>query len=121
VEGIASLPFETQEFLRNERRPRVALCPGHASPSPARARGSRLMKVKIDTRPLLIVILSRWWRFLVFILIGYALYHFYQQPPPEGLSVQGFRALTVFLACLILWVTRLLPLAVTGLFAMVAA
>jgi sodium-dependent dicarboxylate transporter 2/3/5 len=79
------------------------------------------MKVKIDTRPLLIVILSRWWRFLVFILLGYSLYHFYQQQPPEGLSVQGFRALTVFLACLILWVTRLLPLAVTGLFAMVAA
>jgi sodium-dependent dicarboxylate transporter 2/3/5 len=79
------------------------------------------MQVKIDTRPLPIVILSRWWRFLVFILLGYALYHFYQQPPPEGLSVQGFRALTIFLACLILWVTRLLPLAVTGLFAMVAA
>jgi sodium-dependent dicarboxylate transporter 2/3/5 len=78
------------------------------------------MNVKIDTRPLLIVILARWWRFLVFIVLGYALYHFYGQEPPTGLSVQGFRALIVFLACLVLWVTRLLPLAVTGLFAMVA-
>ena len=55
------------------------------------------MQVKIDTRPLPIVILSRWWRFPVFALVSYSLYHFYQQPPPEGLSVAGFRALIVFL------------------------
>jgi sodium-dependent dicarboxylate transporter 2/3/5 len=36
------------------------------------------------------------------------------------LSVQGFRALVVFLTCLTLWVTHLLPLPVTGLFALVA-
>jgi len=78
------------------------------------------MQVKIDTRPLPIVILSRWWRFPVFILMGYALYYFHEQAPPEGLSLQGFRALVVFLTCLILWVTHLLPLPVTGLFALVA-
>jgi sodium-dependent dicarboxylate transporter 2/3/5 len=77
------------------------------------------MQVKIDTRPLPIVILSRWWRFPVFILLGYALYSFYHQPAPEGLSVPGYRALIVFLTCLILWVTHLLPLPVTGLFALV--
>ncbi|HLQ78418.1 MAG TPA: DASS family sodium-coupled anion symporter [Terriglobia bacterium] len=78
------------------------------------------MQVKIDTRPLLIVILSRWWRFPVFLLLGYAIHYGYGQKPPEGLSLEGYRALLVFLTCLILWVTRLLPLAVTGLFAMVA-
>src|SRR5438128_2348699 len=77
------------------------------------------MQVKIDTRPLPIVILSRWWRFLVFILLGYTMYHYYGQAPPEGLSVPGYRALLVFLICLVLWVTRLLPLPVTGLFALV--
>lgn len=77
------------------------------------------MQVKIDTRPLPIVILSRWWRFPFFVLLGYTLYHFYHQPPPEGLSVEGFRALMVFLTCLVLWVTHLLPLPVTGLFALV--
>jgi len=77
------------------------------------------MQVKIDTRPLPIVILSRWWRFPLFLLLGYVLYYFYQQPPPEGLSVEGFRALIVFLTCLVLWVTHLLPLPVTGLFALV--
>ena len=78
------------------------------------------MKVKIDTRPLLVVIASRWWRFPVFLLLSYALYYYYQQPPPEGLSVEGFRVLIVFLACIFLWTTQLLPLPVTGLFALVA-
>jgi sodium-dependent dicarboxylate transporter 2/3/5 len=78
------------------------------------------MKVTIDTRPLPIVLLSRWWRFLIYIALGFFLYHFYQQTPPEGLSVQGLRALVVFLTCLILWVFHLLPLPITGLFALVA-
>src|SRR5262249_52987047 len=78
------------------------------------------MKVRIDTRPLPIVIVSRWWRFVVFLLLGYALHYYYLQVPPEGLSVEGFRALTIFLTCLVLWVTHLLPLPVTGLFAIVA-
>jgi sodium-dependent dicarboxylate transporter 2/3/5 len=78
------------------------------------------MQVKIDTRPLLIVIAARWWRFPVFLLMGFALHYCYSQKPPQGLSLEGYRALIVFLTCLVLWVTRLLPLAVTGLFAMVA-
>jgi sodium-dependent dicarboxylate transporter 2/3/5 len=78
------------------------------------------MTVSIDTRPLWIVVLSRWWRFPVFVMIGYAMYYFHGQTPPEGLSIQGFRALIVFITCLILWVTQLLPLPVTGLFALVA-
>jgi len=78
------------------------------------------MKVKIDTRPLIVVLMSRWWRFPVYVLLGYLLYHFHGMTPPEGLSVQGFRALVVFLTCLVLWVTHLLPLPVTGLFALIA-
>ena len=78
------------------------------------------MKVRIDTRPLPIVIVARWWRFPVFLLLGYALHYYYQQAPPEGLSLQGFRALVVFLTCLVLWITQLLPLPVTGLFALIA-
>jgi sodium-dependent dicarboxylate transporter 2/3/5 len=78
------------------------------------------MTVKIDTRPLLVVIFSRWWRFLVYIGLAFFLYYFYKQPPPAGLSPEGFRALAVFFACLILWVFHLLPLSITGLFALVA-
>jgi len=78
------------------------------------------MQYKIDTRPLPIVILARWWRFPVFVLLGYTLYFCFGQQPPEGLSLEGYRALIVFLTCLVLWVTHLLPLPVTGLFALVA-
>jgi solute carrier family 13 (sodium-dependent dicarboxylate transporter), member 2/3/5 len=78
------------------------------------------MKVRIDTRPLPIVIISRWWRFPVFLLLGYALHYYYGQTPPEGLSLEGFRALVIFLTCLVLWITHLLPLPVTGLFALIA-
>jgi len=35
--------------------------------------------------------------------------------PPEGISETGWRALIVFVLCLLLWVTQLLPLAVTSL------
>jgi sodium-dependent dicarboxylate transporter 2/3/5 len=77
------------------------------------------MKVKIDTRPLFIVIVARWWRFPLFILMAGAIAYFQGQAPPEGLSVEGFRALIVFVTCLTLWVTHLLPLPVTGLFALV--
>ena len=61
------------------------------------------MQVKIDTRPLPIVILSRWHRFPAFLLLGYTLYYFYHQPPPAGLTLEGFRTLIVFLTCLVLW------------------
>ncbi|HEX5036786.1 MAG TPA: SLC13 family permease, partial [bacterium] len=67
-----------------------------------------------------IVLLSRWWRFPVYILLGCFLYRSYGWTPPEGLSVEGFRALMVFLTCLVLWVFHLLPLPITGLFALIA-
>jgi sodium-dependent dicarboxylate transporter 2/3/5 len=78
------------------------------------------LKIKIDTRPLPIVVLSRWWRFPVYIVLTYALYRLHGVTPPEGLSLEGFRALLVFVVCLILWVFHLLPLPITGLFALVA-
>lgn len=78
------------------------------------------MDIKIDTRPLPIVVLSRWWRFPVYVVLGYFLYAMAHWTPPQGLSVEGFRALAVFLVCLILWVFHLLPLPITGLFALIA-
>ncbi len=79
-----------------------------------------MKKVQIDTRPLLIVMLSRWWRFPVYLLMGLAMKYFYQHPPPDGLSPEGYRALAVYLICIILWTFHLLPLAITGLFALIA-
>jgi sodium-dependent dicarboxylate transporter 2/3/5 len=78
------------------------------------------MQVRIDTRPLPIVILSRWWRFPLFVALSYVLYLVYWMTPPDGLSAKGFKALAVFFACIFLWMTQLLPMPVTGLFALVA-
>ncbi|RMH52622.1 MAG: DASS family sodium-coupled anion symporter [Zetaproteobacteria bacterium] len=38
-----------------------------------------------------------------------------QHPPPPGLDPPGWRALSVFGLCLLLWVTQLLPLTITSL------
>lgn len=38
---------------------------------------------------------------------------------PEGLSLQGRRALAIFILCLILWITNVIPLAITSLLAIV--
>lgn len=78
-------------------------------------------RFEIDTRPLFIVIAARWWRFPVFLLIALSLYLFYQdKTPPDGLSLEGYRALVVFMTCLVLILSHLLPLPIIGLFALVA-
>lgn len=41
------------------------------------------------------------------------------QPPPEGMTVCGRNALVIFVLCLALWVTNLIPLAATSLLAIV--
>lgn len=78
-------------------------------------------RFEVDTRPLFIVIAARWWRFPVFLLIALSLYSFYHdETPPAGLSLQGYRALVVFMTCLVLILSHLLPLPIIGLFALVA-
>jgi solute carrier family 13 (sodium-dependent dicarboxylate transporter), member 2/3/5 len=39
-------------------------------------------------------------------------------PPPEGLSVEGTRAIAVFFLCISFWVTAIIPLGITGLLGM---
>ncbi len=41
------------------------------------------------------------------------------QPPPEGMTKAGRNALAIFVLCLALWVTNLIPLAATSLLAIV--
>ena len=78
------------------------------------------MTARIDTRPLPIILLERWWRFPVYLGLFLFLRWAYLRPPLEGLSIEGFRSLAVFATCLVLWVFHLLPLPLTGLFALVA-
>lgn len=76
-------------------------------------------EVIIDQRPLAVVLFSRLARpFFIFLLIA-IFYYFLKGQPWEGLSASGYRAIGAFTFCLVLWVTQLLPLAITGLLAVV--
>lgn len=54
---------------------------------------------------------------IIFALVTFIL--IYQFFKPDGLTQQGQRAISIFVLCLILWVTNVIPLAVTSLLAIV--
>ncbi len=56
---------------------------------------------------------------VLFIVLAAAFWYLVTMPAPEGLSVAGQRAVAVFMLCLVLWVTNLVPLAITGILAIV--
>jgi solute carrier family 13 (sodium-dependent dicarboxylate transporter), member 2/3/5 len=74
-------------------------------------------KVIIDKRPISKILFDRLWRFATLVSLFALLYLFMIQEPWDGLTVNGYRALGAFLFCMVLWVTNLIPLAVTGLLA----
>lgn len=74
--------------------------------------------LKIDRRPLWRVLLDRTRRFQVMGALGVVLLILFALNPPEGLSVAGYRALLLFAGCVLLWVSGVIPLAVTSLLAM---
>lgn len=74
--------------------------------------------LKIDTRPLWLIVIDRTARYqlLAGLLVVFGI--LLQFSPPEGLSVQGYRSLLLFAGTIFLWVSGLLPLAVTALLSM---
>jgi sodium-dependent dicarboxylate transporter 2/3/5 len=76
--------------------------------------------LKIDRRPIWLILADRTLRYQVFagLLIAGAV--LFSLTPPEGLSVAGYRSLIVFGVSIFFWVSGLLPLAVTSLLAMAA-
>ncbi|EKD41323.1 MAG: hypothetical protein ACD_73C00768G0002 [uncultured bacterium] len=73
----------------------------------------------IDRRPLWIVLLARSSRLIFLILLAFAFFWFVNQPPWEGLNPQAYKAIGAFFLCTILWLSQLIPLAITGLLAIV--
>ena len=73
----------------------------------------------VDTRPLWIILLGRSVRPLM--LLGTALLYWFvaTRDVPEGLTLPALRAIAVFVVCLVLWVTSLLPLMVTSILAII--
>jgi len=73
------------------------------------------MPVTIDHSPLHMLLARKGFPFAALALLTVITYVLLNQAGPEGLSVNGWRALVVFGLCLVLWVTQLLPHSVTSL------
>ncbi len=74
--------------------------------------------LKIDRRPLWLIVLDRTIHYQVFAGLLLLCAILFNLTPPEGLSLQGYHAMILFAATVFLWVSGLLPLAVTSLVAM---
>jgi sodium-dependent dicarboxylate transporter 2/3/5 len=75
--------------------------------------------LKIDNRPMWLIVIDRTARYQViagFLIIFLLLYRL---APPTGLSAAGYHSVLLFSATIFLWVTGLLPIAVTALLSMV--
>lgn len=75
--------------------------------------------LKIDNRPLWLIVLDRTARYQViagFLILCLVLFRL---SPPAGLTAAGYHALVLFGAAIFLWVSGLLPIAVTALLSMV--
>jgi len=77
------------------------------------------VRVEIDRRPIWVIIALKALRPLFFLLLAAGFFLFLQLPVPEGLGAAGMKAIAVFLLCLVLWVSNTVPVAITGLFAIV--
>ena len=77
------------------------------------------MGVEIDRRSIWVILVHRALRPLFFAVLAAVFFFLVTMAPPAGLSVEGQRAIAVFILCLVLWVSNALPLAITSLFAIV--
>ncbi|MEK7678840.1 MAG: DASS family sodium-coupled anion symporter [Deltaproteobacteria bacterium] len=75
--------------------------------------------MEIDTRPLWVIIARKLGRPFFFAAVGAVFVFLVWMPTPAGLTPAGHRAIAVFLLCLSLWVSNAVPLAVTGILAIV--
>ncbi|MDQ6962396.1 MAG: DASS family sodium-coupled anion symporter [Mariprofundaceae bacterium] len=76
------------------------------------------MSLVIDHRPLYQLLFQRGLPFFAMIFLFFLFYWGLDCVPPEGMSEAAWRSLLIFMLCLLLWVSQLLPLAVTSLMGM---
>jgi sodium-dependent dicarboxylate transporter 2/3/5 len=75
--------------------------------------------LKIDTRPLWLIVMDRSLRYQLLGGLVLLTVIAYNLTPPSGLSAAGYHALVLFGVTIALWVSGLLPIAVTALLSMV--
>ena len=76
--------------------------------------------LKIDRRPLWRILTDRTRPYQILFVLFVVLVVLFALDPPEGLSTKGYRAMLLFFGCTVLWVSGIIPLAVTSLLAMAA-
>lgn len=74
--------------------------------------------LKLDTRPLWMILLDRTFHYHIFAALIVICAVLFSLAPPTGLTTEGYHSLILFGATIFLWVSGLLPLAVTSLLAM---
>ncbi len=74
--------------------------------------------LKLDTRPLWMILFDRTFHYQIFATLLIICAGLFFVNPPAGLTTQGYHSLILFGATIFLWVSGLLPLAVTSLLAM---
>ena len=74
--------------------------------------------LKMDTRPLWMIMVDRTARYQVLTGLVVLCLVLFQLAPPAGLPITAYHALILFGATIFLWVTGLLPIAVTALLSM---
>ncbi|WKZ31745.1 MAG: DASS family sodium-coupled anion symporter [Thermodesulfobacteriota bacterium] len=77
------------------------------------------MSVKIDTRPIWVLLGLKALRPLFFVTLAASFLYILGMTTPEGLTPEGQKAIAVFAVCLVLWVTNVIPLAITSILAIV--
>ncbi|MBI4950189.1 MAG: anion permease, partial [Deltaproteobacteria bacterium] len=77
------------------------------------------MSIEIDTRPIWVILLLKALRPAFYVAVALVFWGLVSMPTPEGLSPEGQKAIAIFAVCLILWVSNVVPLAITSLFAIV--
>lgn len=77
-------------------------------------------QIIIDRRPLGIVLMDRLRRPMLLTLFFAGFVYFLNQEGPGDLSREGYKVLCLFLFCVGLWATNIIPLSITSLFAIAA-
>lgn len=77
------------------------------------------MSIEIDTRPIWVILLLKALRPAFYLAVVLIFWGLIAMPTPEGLSPEGQKAIAIFAVCLILWVSNVVPLAITSIFAIV--
>lgn len=75
--------------------------------------------LKIDARPIWMIVMNRTVRYQALAVIVLLTLVAYNLTPPSGLSLPAYHALVLFSVTIVLWVSGLLPIAVTALLSMV--